>query len=539
MRWFVLIECLLLAGCDCERGEKEAEALVIEQVAVRSGIEVRSYDVEVELLESVAMMNRYREGADSDPFEADEEMIEDDYYLTGVNWLGPVVKEAGFESRFLNGIEELRECAKRVREIVGHEKAQVEAVYDVRGGRLIVKGELGIHRSLKTLIEARMPFQMWTSLAVYELPGVSFEDRSGFWGEAPKEAKLLQEVSWLAVAGQGSVVRGANGSVYVEAEQQWDANDDYTDSRLTCEWDLPGGGFSWKTGFMGVLGVKWAQEVGSLDGEKTLMLVRRQDRVLSDGRRWDEWILKEEGGAFLNEEMLEVMRWRDPELAVKMDFSRPFQVFEVPPTFDAFLAHGDEGIDLVKKDDFPELKGVKGELVSVRRLMRENGIAFGDGDFVVFQRGNSRLFAKLSEINLELLDGIVHATLGLGPPEECYVEFAEVEGEDIRKGKVLRKIGVVALPGQEAEVTLGDDLAFQVEMQLDGGGLVEMRADLTEESDLENPNLRTAVVMEVGQPLVVSQTLVGGKRRSWVATVRVKVFEKELGEFLKKREAGR
>jgi hypothetical protein len=291
---------------------------------------------------------------------------------------------------------------------------------------------------------------------------------------------------------------------------------------------------------MGVLGTTWAQEVGSLNGETTMMLVRRQDRVLSNGTLWDEWILKEEGGLFLNEESLKMMRWRDPE-ATKMDFSRPFQIFEVPETFETFLRTGDEGVDPFRKDDFPELKGVKGELVSARRVIENNGIAFGKGDFVVFQRGSSRLLAKLSKVNLQLLDGIVHATMGLGPPEECYVEFAEVEGEDFRKGKVLRKMGVVALPGQEAEVTLGDDLAFQVEMQLNGNGeLADVRATLTEnEGDFEKASLRTGMVMKVGQPLVVRKTVVDGQRRSWVATVRVKVFEKEIDELLKKREAGR
>ncbi len=506
-------------------------------------LEVRSYEVGVDLLKRVKVMEQFEGKDDNDPFAADDEELLplDEFDLaSGAGWFGPVVKEAGFESRFLNGVDELRECAKRVREILGHEKAEVKAVYDVKRGRMIVNAKLGIHRSLKALIESDMPHQMRTTLSVYELPGVSLEDRSGFWEEVPKDAKLLRAISWLSLAGQGAEVRGANGSVYVEAEQQWDAYDGYTDSRLTCEWAFPGGGFSWKTGFMGVLGTTWAQEVGSLNGETTMMLVRRQDRVLSNGTLWDEWILKEEGGLFLNEESLKMMRWRDPE-ATKMDFSRPFQIFEVPETFETFLRTGDEGVDPFQKDDFPELKGVKGELVSARRVIENNGIAFGKGDFVVFQRGSSRLLAKLSKVNLQLLDGIVHATMGLGPPEECYVEFAEVEGEDFRKGKVLRKMGVVALPRQEAEVTLGDDLAFQVEMQLNGNGeLADVRATLTEnEGDFEKASLRTGMVMKVGQPLVVRKTVVDGQRRSWVATVRVKVFEKEIDELMKKREAGR
>lgn len=506
-------------------------------------LEVRSYEVGVDLLKRVKVMVQFEGKDDKDPFAADDEELLplDEFDLaSGVGWFGPVVKEAGFESRFLNGVDELRECAKRVREVVGDEKAEVKAVYDVKRGRMIVNAKLGIHRSLKALIGSRMPCQMLTTLSVYELPGVSLEDRSGFWEEVPRAAKLRREVSWLSLAGQVSEVRGENGSVYLEAEQQWDANDRFTDSRLVCEWNFPEGAFSWKTGFMGVLGTSWAQEVGSLDGKTTLMLVRRQDQVLANGKLWDEWILKEKGGAFLNEESLEMMRWRDPE-ATKMDFTRPFQIFEVPETFETFLRTGDEGLDPFQKDDFPELKGVKGELVSVSRLMRENGIAFGEGDFVVFQRGDSRILAKLNEANLELLDGIVHATMGLGPPEECYVEFAEVEGEDFRKGKVLRKMGVVALPGQEAEVTLGDDLAFQVEMLLGGNGeLAEVRATLTEnEGDFEKASLRTGMVMKVGQPLVVRKTVVDGTHRSWVATVRVKVFEKEIDELLKKREAGR
>ena len=503
-------------------------------------LEVRSYEVGADLLKRVKVMERFE--SDPDPFAAGDEEIPplDEYDLaTGSGWFGPVVKEAGFESRFLKGAGELRECAQRVREVIGDEDAQVKAVYDVKRGRMIVEADLGIHRSLKRLIESEMPYQMRTSFSVYELPRASLEDRSGFWDVVPREAKLLREMTWLSLPGQNALVRGGGGAISVESEMQMDANDGYIDSRISVEVGLPGGGFSWKTGCWGVPGVMWAQEAGSLNGETTLMLVRRYDQVLVNGKLWDEWILKEDGEAFLNQERLETMRWMDPE-ATKMDFSRPFQVFEVPPTFETFLANGDEGIDPVMQDEFPELKGVKGELVSARRLIEDNGIAFGEGDFVVFERRNSRLFAKLSEINLEILDGIVHAVLGLGPSEECYVEFAEVEGEDFRKGKLLRKIGVVALSGQSAEVTLGDELAFQVEVQLGGNDLVEMRATLMEqEGDFEKVGLRTGVMMRAGNPLVVRKTVVDGKHRSWVATVRVKIFEKELDEFLKKRVAGR
>ena len=108
------------------------------------------------------------------------------------------------------------------------------------------------------------------------------------------------------------------------------------------------------------------------------------------------------------------------------------------------------------------------KFVPIRKLLEHNGITFREGDSVSFLRSTSTLIARLSKDNLELLDQIINVRIGLGPPQVWSVELAEVEGEDFRKGKLLKKIGIFVMPGQQAEATLGGDLALQVEMQTDG-----------------------------------------------------------------------
>jgi hypothetical protein len=503
--------------------------------AFASETEVRSYKVGVALLKRAQISKWYHDQDERDPFAASDEEpvpVDERDLATGEKWLGPVVEEAGFESRFLEKAGELRECERRVREITGDEKSELQAVYDVKNRKLIVKTVSGVHRWVRSAIEAEIPYQLRSTLSVYEVPGVSLEGGSGFWDEVPKEAKLLRSVSWLSLPGQAATVRG--GGMSVESEVQIDTNDGYVENRTTVELELPGGGFSWKTGFWGVAGESWAQEVGSLDGENTLMLVRKTEFLRPNGKLVDQMILKEEDGEFLGEERLDQMRWRDPEVFDDLDLTRPYQIFELEP-----ISWGSATAVEIQEDHrkFPELKKLKGKFFTLRRIMQNNGISFGDGDFVFFHPKSSRLFAKLSPVNLELLYGFVQAAKP-GSPQEFFLEFAEVESDDYRKGKILRKVGIVLLPGQSGEVTLGDDLAFQAEMQVDANDeLVEWRATLTEQGgDFEKASIKTAAVGRLGQPTVVQETVIDGKKRSWLITVRMKSFDKEIDRLLKSRE---
>ena len=482
-------------------------------------------------------MNLHREGSVADPFaEAAEIPPADDFDLaSGVGWLGPVVKEAGFESRFLEGAGELRECWRRVVEVIGYDGFKGKAVYDVKNGRLIVKGELGLHRGLRSSLENEMPIQIRTTFSVYELPGAGLQDRSGFWEEVPKEAKLLRELSWLSLPGYTTQAGSADRSIWAESELQMDAYDSYVEISGTFGVELPEGGFTWKTGFPGVIGMRWAQEVGSLNGKTTLMMVSQADQIRSNGELWDEWVLKEEG-VFMHEERLEVIRPWSPS-KVPDDGTVEQRRWTVPPTFMTFL---EVNPNPPGSDPFAASDDAGGKIRPIRELLEQNGITFREGDSVSFLRSSATLIARLSEDNLKLLDQLINAKIGLGPPQVFSVELAEVEGDDFRKGKLLRKVGVVTRPGLAAEVTLGDDLAFQAEMQTDVNDLVEMRVILTEQKgDLEKASLRTGVTLRVGQATVLRRTVENGKHRSWVATVRVKTLENEVDEFLKQRKAGR
>lgn len=534
MKWFIFFGCLMLAGCDCERAEtEESDGPVVERESLVPGEHVRCYDLEVELLKQARMMNLHSAGSSLDPFAQDEEIPPADEFdlASGAGWLGPVVKEAGFESRFLKGAGELRECWRRVTEVIGYDGFEGKAVYDVKNGKLIVEGELGLHRALRRSIENEMQIQLRTTFSVYELPGAGLEDRSGFWSEVPKEAKLLRELSWLSMPGSSAQAGAADDSIWAESELQMDAYDSYVELRATLGVELPEGGFLWKTGFTGIIGMRWAQEVGSLDGKTTLMMVSQVDQIRTNGKLWDEWVLTEEG-VFMHDERLEVIRrWRPSE--APDDRAVEQRRWTVPPTFETFLTNDPEEDDPFAVGDHSREK-----FVPIRKLLEQNGITFREGDSVSFLRSSSALIARLSKNNLELLDQIINAKIGLGPPQVWSVELAEVEGEDFRKGKLLRKIGIFVMPGQQAEATLGEDLALQVEMQTDGyEELVEMRLKLAEgDGDLEKASLTIGVVMRVGQPTVLRRTLEDGKYQSWVATVRVKTLENEVDEFLKQRE---
>lgn len=498
------------------------------------GDEVRSYEVEVELLREARMMNLHREGSVADPFaEAAEIPLADEFDLaSGVGWLGPVVKEAGFESRFLEGAGELRECWRRVVEVIGYDGLKGKAVYDVKNGRLILKGELGLHRGLRSSLENEMPIQMRTTFSVYELPGAGLQDRSGYWGKVPKEAKLLRELSWLALPGSSAQAGAADRSIWAECELQMDAYDSYVGISGTFGVELPEGGFTWKTGFPGVIGMRWAQEVGSVNGKTTLMMVSQADQVRSNGELWDEWILKEEG-VFMHEERLEVIRPWSPS-KVPDDGTVEQRRWTVPPTFMTFL-EGDRNPP--GDDPFAASDDAGGKILLIRELLEQNGITFREGDSVSFFRSSATLIARLSEDNLELLDGLVHATIGLGPPQVFSVEFSEVGGEDFRKGKLLRKAVLPLEAGAVAKMVY-DGLEIEAAMDLASNQeLVGFSLKLAEEGgDLEQAGLATFVTLRVGQATVLRRTVENGKHRSWVATVRVKTLENEVDEFLKQRE---
>lgn len=465
----------------------------------------------------------------------------DDYSFArdGEEWLGEVVTEMPFESRFLKGVESVRDCTKRVEELVGRMKFEGTAVYDSKGGVLVLKAEEKSHEGFGDGFGSGFPRMIRTEVSVYTVPGVMRGRRSVAWESVPEGAELLTKLSCLALPGQSFTAGSTDGGFLMEGEVQIDGNDDYADNRATWTVRLPEASFSWKTGFISLLGVPWVYEVGSLDGKKTVLAVMKTELVLMDGTLMDEWILKEEGGAFLLEERLaRLAKLGVPE--EEPDFGEgEVRRYTVPPTFETFITYSAEsGEDdpfattLERKEmglpfyegKHPELEKLgPGKFLDCQDLLKKNGVSFGEGDFVVYLRGSSLLFAKLSEINHELLDGIVKA----GAPHEpraIRLDFLQVEmdgdgaGWKAGDGKVLKKVGISVLPGQMGEVTFGGDLAFQVEAQIDGNDdIIEVRATLSEvNGDLERASFRTGVNLRSGVPILIQESGDGASRRAWI-----------------------
>lgn len=537
MRWFIFLGCLALAGCDCERvGKVEPDGLSVQQTSLFPGGDVRCYDVEPELLLRILNMNRPVNG-NPDPFaEAGEALpMDDPDSLFMSEYYRSIEKEAIFESRFLEGTNELLDCWQAVLAIVGYDDFEGKAVYDVKNGKLVVKGELGLHRALRHTIENEMQIQLRTTFSVYELPGVGLEDRSGFWSEVPKEAKLLRELSCLSLPAYTSQAGSADGSIWAESELQIDAYDSYVELRATLGVELPEGGFLWKTGFTGIIGMRWAQEVGSLDGKTTLMMMSQVDQIRTNGELWDEWVLKEEG-AFMHEERLEVIRpWTSSK--VPGDKSGKARMFIVPQYFERMFGVLGSDPDPQDEDPFAASDHSREKFLPIRELLEQNGITFREGDSVSFLRSSSTLVAKLSDDNLELLDGLMHSAIGQGPPQVWSVELAEIEGDDFRKGKMLKKVVLPLATGATATMVF-EGLEIEAATDLDSNQeLVKLELKLAEEDGgLEKAGLITWVTIRVGKPTVLRRTLEDGKYQSWVATVRVKTLENEVDDFLKQRE---
>jgi hypothetical protein len=493
-----------------------------------SADEVRSYRVEVDLLQKVETTSSH------DPFAEDDSP--NDFDLAGPEWLGPVVKKVVFESRFLKTTGELRDCSKRINAILG-EELKAEAIYDLGESRLIVKTSEGAHRVLRFAIRAEHIEMIRTTVALYQIPGAGLGDRTGFWDEVPGNAKLLKEFSWTALS--GAPVSLKKRGFKVESEIQWDAYEGYLDSRLTLGIKTKEGSFTCESGHQGVTGVKWAQEVGSYDGKSTLMLVSHHDPVFPDGRRWAEWIEKEDG-FFLEEERLETLRWKDPsETSFGVKPGQESAAFLVPPTFMTFLSGTIEGVDqnpfALEEGDVSAKASATNR--SIRKLLEQNGVTFREGDSVAFLRESNTLLAKLSPMNLELLDGIVNAVIGQGPPEYSYLEFSKVEGEP--QGRVRKRMVVPFYYGQSTKMTMGDDSAIEVEVQADlsvSGG--EMLLSLGENGrSLEEADFSGRFEFRFGKPVLFKSEVNEGVRTSWYVTARRKVLERELAQLVKARKA--
>ena len=182
------------------------------------------------------------------------------------------------------------------------------------------------------------------------------------------------------------------------------------------------------------------------------------------GSLFDEWVLKEEAGAFLLDGRLAAFETKTDDDDGAGNVEGEVRRFTVPPTFETFLSAGisdeedpfgsagDEGSRknglLVYDGNDPELVEFGKHLRDCQELLSKHGLTFREGGFAVLVESRSTLIAKLSEINFELLEGIV-STGGPYVLRMVRVGFWEVEGdaksgEDYWKdedAKVPQKVG--------------------------------------------------------------------------------------------------
>lgn len=508
--------------------------LVIGAGFLRAGeMEVRSYQVSLSNLELAYERSQSRDGeGEPDPFDTSG-----DGGIKPIESLrGELVDEAGFESRFLEGVEVIRDCTSMIGELVGRAEFKGRAVYDVKGGRLIVRGDGNVHRDIRTKIEEEMLLSVMTEVLFYEMIGIGEGREARIWEETPKNAKLVAGVSCVTLPGLFYSANSTTGQVMLEGEVQLDEG--YVENRMTVRLNLPDGVFSWKTGLVIPVGVRWAEVIGSVDGKSTLVMVVKQDVVTDTGLLLDEWILKEEEGAFLRDERLEEMRWRDPEKKQKRDMTKPFHEFEAPPSFDVFLFQRWPEYRKIEKEKYPELRGMEGACFGFQELLEKNGVAFREGDFVVYSLRSEKFLAKLSEDNLEVFEDIVIASMGIDAPRMIRVSFTEVQGADSRNQEVLRRVAMLSLPGQSATAKLGQDLEFEVEAQIDGEDeMIEMKTTLWKESgEATRPLFKTDLVLSNGRTMIVQESVLKGEKRKWLVQAKMVNLPVEVDELLKRRK---
>ena len=504
-------------------------------------LEVRSYAVD---LRSFADAHR-----ESDNLETDYGNSE---------WLGALVKKAPFESRFLDGVTLMRDCSKSLGQVLGMKGYEGVAVYDLEKGKIVVKGDELVHFEIEELFRYTVITSLRTEISVYVVPGVLPGKRSLVWEGAPEGAELVTMLSCLHRPGQIFKARTGDGKLSIEGEVQIDVGLEYIDSRMSILADLPDGGFQLATGMSWLAGVAMVFELGSLDGEESIIAVVKQEMIMVDGSPKDEWILKEKGGAFLLEERLALFRKKDVD--GDLHLGDEVRRFAIHPTFITFVSSSgggdadDPDPDPFSADDGNQDKprelpiyegkdpvliqlGVEG-LYDIKTLLAECGVQFREGDFAVLKKRESTIYVKLSEVNLELLMGII-----AGPadrrPRMIRVDLVEIQGgpeseADYWKkegAKISRKMGQLMLPGHTATLKLGPDLAAEFEGYIDDNEeIVEVRVKLSESGgDLTKVSLGTGLTLVSGKPVLVQESEIGGKRKAWVATATIVSVEEELG----------
>ncbi|MDF1713574.1 MAG: hypothetical protein P1U90_15145, partial [Akkermansiaceae bacterium] len=453
------------------------------------------------------------------------------------DWLGEELKKVPFKSRFLKKGGRLRDCSDRVKELFAGEEVEIAAVYDFTGGKLVVEADEMTHLILADVLEKHLNCQMSTTVEVIVK-------------EAGKE-ELLTVVSSLHHKGEEYEARSENGTFVIRGLADWERDSFYIEGWVEWKSTIEGAEFELKTSLMTMRESSNRIELGSVEGKRELVVVVSQERAFVNGVRFEEWILKEEGGAFLKKEQLE---GDGPVFGKSLSRKVGVRRFDVPPGFidfitwdpdvsgvdpDPFAANDPEEAEVKKLSlpfggEHPALEGMsRYKLYDLAKLLRENGVNIREGDFAFYKANQSALLVKASVVDLELVDLIVQAYVLEGKSKMIRLTFRKFEAAgkfdqerlESKDYDILEMMGIEALPGKVATIRLGKDLILETQGHIDHRNeIVKVQVILSEEEqDLNRASFKTAITLGCGMPVVVQQVRKGKKWRAWVVTAEIVV----------------
>ncbi|MDB4265392.1 hypothetical protein N9891_01440 [bacterium] len=468
------------------------------------------------------------------------------------DWLGPITEKVPFQSRFLKDSKTIRNVTARLSKMIGVKQLEGTAVYSEGENRLVVETNARWHNSLKLHLKNHIVWNLRTEISIFETKESLRKRHRLLHLAPPKNAKLLTSLTCLHLPGQTYTAQTPKGDLAVEMEGQIDGDYDDADLRTTLSINHPKAIARWKTGLNQPIGVYTLHDIGSMDGETGILATIKTDLVSTSGTAIDNWIQKEKSGPFLLKQRLAGLQNNNPWVHKRKENAQGYYEILVPPTFASFImtSPSDEESDPFASIEqgskqAPYFKSLPAELrhfrnsglLDLKKLLQENGVTFRPGDFVALDESMSRIYVKVSDEQLELLDGILMPA-GLGPPRSIGIELTQIKlpksGKHV-EGKILRKLGLQVLPGQIGTLKLGKLLKAEFESQIDGNDeLIDVRMSLAQNGDLEEANLKSGFTVQNDVPIVVQETQTPGNRTVWVLTARVLAMDHEIRELVER-----
>lgn len=394
---------------------------------------------------------------DGDPFEAVEE------------GRGALVAEAGFESRFLEGVRTLRDCSKWVGSVVGGGFSGA-AVYDLEEGCLVVRAGLGAHGNLALRLRKELVFNCRTTVRFLK-EEVFFEfsmlsQGGGSYAAIEGKARFLGEVS------------EGDGSVKVEVTHERVL----MDGTLFDDWIL-------------------VEESGKRPGWGMRSVAELEEDFLK---------VKEDGGV---RRVMEVPSqfWTIFRPVTQEERDDPFSTVEFdewrgPPAYGG----DDLGLGALRKRGLIDFKGI----------LKRQGVAFREGDFAVMLEEPPLLFFRGLEVNAELIEGIVLSTM-YDPPYVAFAEVSLLEADERiteelieKKGyRVVKKAGVVT--GGEGRFSIGEEFRGKVKVSTMGGAGTDFEVQVEMDS-MDDEKVKIEARVGRGKWVILTQSEESGKWRALV-----------------------